>query len=216
MKKIAFLILTHNAPKYVKLTIDSVYKHTKDIDFEIIVLDNDSKWQTKALLKLLFLRKKIDKLVFSSHNTLFGGGNNIMAHLTDDADLFLLLNSDIEVKDDNWLKNLLEHHKKGVTAYGVIEHEPVRVDGWCYLIDAELYRQNPLSREHQWWWAITKQQADILNQGYDVQGFQDYEKWIHHFGGKSGGDFKGAKGMATPVETSKGWFKGKNITILDR
>lgn len=218
-KKIAFLILTHNAPRYVKLTIDSIYKYTdtKDFDFEIIVLDNASKWQTRLIDKYLYLNKKIDKLVYSSHNTLFGGGNNVIAHLADDADLFLLLNSDVEIKDVDWLNNLLRHHKKGATAYGVIAHdEQTRVDGWCYLIDADLYRDNPLSRDHQWWWGITKQQADLLNQGYSVQGFHDYEKWIHHFGGKSGNDFKGAKGMDTQAETSKAWFKDKSITILDR
>jgi hypothetical protein len=168
------------------------------------------------MLRLLFRRKLIHKLVFSSHNTLFAAGNNILSSVADkEADYFLLLNSDVEIKDDDWLNRLLKVNKKGITSYGVVEDEPYRVDGYCYLIDADLYRKYPLDEHNfQWFWAITKQQALILTNGYSVQGYQDHEEYLHHFGGKSGGDFTGAEGMNTPAEVTNKWFKGKRPKFL--
>lgn len=209
-------MLTHNAPKYVDLTIKTLRKYTKGIDYELVVLDNASKLQTRLVVKRLFRKKLIDKVVFSSYNTLFAAGNNIMSSVADkESKYFLLLNSDIEIKDDKWLHKLLKVHKTGITSYGVVDTEPYRVDGYCYLIDADLYRKYPLDeRNFQWFWAITKQQAQVLTAGHNVQGFKEHEKYLHHFGGKSGGDFHGAEGMSTPAEISKKWFKGKKPTFL--
>jgi len=214
--KVSILILTHNASKYVRLTLESLRRHTKSIDYEVCVLDNASKRSTRWLVNFLYRRGLIDKVVFSSYNTLFAAGNNILSSVADKTcKYFLLLNSDIEIKDDNWLKNLLKVHQKGITTYGVVKDEPYRVDGYCYLIDAELYHQFLLDEQNfQWFWAITKQQAQILTAGYNVQGFREHEKYLHHFGGKSGSDFIGADGMNTPAEVSKKWFNGKKPTLL--
>jgi len=218
-KKIAILILTHNAPKYVKLTLDSLAKNTHGINHEVIVLDNASKFATKAeLLWQYKIKKQINKLAFSTYNTFFAGGNNILAIMADkDTDYFLLLNSDVEIKSANWLEHLLELHVKNdaaITSYGVVDSEPYRVDGYCYLINADLYRENPLDENYQWWWAITKQQADSMVSGGKVQGVKDHEEYLHHFGGKSGQDFRDAKGLDTSIEISRKWFKGKKPEFL--
>jgi GT2 family glycosyltransferase len=218
--KISILILVHNAPKYVKLTLESLHKHTKKANYEVIVLDNASKIRTKLLLVYLYkIKKYIDKLAFSTYNTLFAGGNNLASSMADvKSKYFLLLNSDIEIKSDDWLDHLLRIHKKnqaGISSYGVVESEPKRVDGYCYLINADLYQKYPLSNDYQWWWAITKQQADVLARERErVQGFREHEKYLHHFGGKSGQDFRGAEGLDTSTEISKKWFKGKAPEFL--
>ncbi|MDL2235500.1 glycosyltransferase [Christensenellaceae bacterium OttesenSCG-928-L17] len=215
--KISIIILTHNAPKYVRLTLASLKKYTKG-NYEVLVLDNASKRPTRTLLKLLLRLGYIGKLVMSSHNTLFAGGNNILAAIADqDSKYFLLLNSDVEIKSSEWLTNLLKIHKKnkaGITTYGVVDTEPKRVDGYCYLIDADLYRKFPLDESYQWYWGITKQQAKVLNDGHIVQGVKDHEQYLHHFGGKSGDSFIGAKGMDTPQTKSKKWFNGKKPKFL--
>lgn len=215
MKKVSILMLTHNAPSYVKLSIDSLKKHTKNVDYELVVVDNQSKWRTRYLLKRMYKKGKIDVLKLNPNNSLFAGGNNIASTLASkDSDLFLLLNSDIEVKDDSWLSNLLEVHERGITSYGLVD-EPLRVDGYCMLIDADLYLKNPLDEGHQWYWAITKQQAKLMRDGHVVQGYSEHEKWLHHFGGKSGSDFKNAKGMNVSREEVYGWFDGKKPRIID-
>lgn len=215
-RRVSILMLTHNAPKYVWITITSLRKYTKDVDYELVVLDNASKLWTRLIVKLLFIFKMIDKVIFSSYNTLFAAGNNILASTADKhSDLFLLLNSDIEIKSEKWVHKLLSTHKKGITSYGVVNTEPYRVDGYCYLIDADLYRKYPLDEQNfQWFWAITKQQAQVLTEGKSVQGFMEHEEYLHHFGGKSGGDFVGAAGMDTPADVSTKWFKGKRPTFI--
>lgn len=209
-------MLTHNAPKYVELTIKTLRKYTKNIDYELVVLDNASKLRTRLVLQKLYRTGYVDKLVFSTYNTLFAAGNNILASVADkESDYFLLLNSDIEIKSNNWLKKLLEIHEPGITTYGVVDSEPYRVDGYCYLIDASLYRKYPLAEQRfQWFWAITKQQAQVLSAGYNVQGIKYHEDYLHHFGGKSGNDFMGAEGIDTPMDVSIKWFKGKKPKFL--
>jgi hypothetical protein len=132
----------------------------------------------------------------------------------DDSTHFLLLNSDVKIKDPNWLSDLLAVHKPGITAYGVVEN-PLRVDGYCLLVDADLFRKTWYDEKHQFYWANTKFQAALLAQGYSVQGFAEHEKYLHHFGGKSGKDFKSANGLVLPPYEVTGWFNGKKIRILD-
>ena len=38
---------------------------------------------------------------------------------------------------------------------------------------------------------------------------------IYHFGGKSGGTVKDAKGMDVKMEEVKSWFEGREAKILD-
>lgn len=212
---VSILVLVHNAPEYVELTIRSVREKTSGIDYEIVVVDNASESPTKELLRRLDDEGLIDVLHFSDENTLFAGGNNVAAsRASKAASHFLLLNSDVEIRDRSWLTNLYSKHQRGATAYG-IARDPLRVDGYCLLIDADLYRKIPLDEGHQWWWSVTKQQAALLRAGYSVAGFYEHERYLHHFGGKSGSAFASARGMnVTRAEVSK-WFGGLKPNVLD-
>ena len=197
--KISILILTFNAIGYVYKTLDSLQRLTPDIDYEVIVVDNNSRLELKLSLPLMLKRGWIDKLCLLNYNSLFAEGNNVASRLArPDATHFLLLNSDIEIRDPNWLKVLLNSHEEGITSYGVVPSNPIaRVDGYCFLIDKPLYQKHLLDESHQWWWAITKLQA------------------LHHFGGKSGKGFKKAKGMDINPDEVIGWFNNKSIEIVD-
>lgn len=209
-------MLTHNAPKYVEISVRSVIENTINIPFELVVVDNASDPPTKNLVIELHNNGLIHQLELMDRNSLFAEGNNIASRLASkEATHFLLLNSDIEIKKSDWLQNLVNHHKRGITAYGVAP-DPDRVDGYCLLIDADLYRKNLLDEGHQWWWAVTKLQANILNDGYSVCGYAEHEQYIHHFGGKSGSAFKNAKGMNVTREEVLSWFNGLSPFILDR
>jgi glycosyltransferase involved in cell wall biosynthesis len=213
--KVSILMLTYNAPEYVEISIRSVAEKTAGVNYELIVVDNASEPETRQLVGDLHEKGWISKLRLMDYNSLFAEGNNIAAALAaEDATHFLLLNSDIEVKDPRWLEQLLKVHKRGITTYGVAE-DPPRVDGYCLLIDADLYRKHPLDEGHQWWWSVTKQQAAILNDGYSVQGYRQHEQYLHHFGGKSGSAFKSARGMNVTREEVRQWFNGKKPTVLD-
>lgn len=212
---VSILMLTHNAPEYVAITLESVAKYTHGVDYEVVVVDNASDAETVDLLKEMHAAGRIDKLHFSPVNTLFAGGNNIASTLANtEATHFLLLNSDVEVRDEDWLNNLLEHHREGATAYG-IARDPLRIDGYCLLIDAGLYKTHPLDEGHQWWWSVTKQQATLLRLGYTVAGFYEHERYVHHFGGRSGSAFKSARGMDVTRREVARWFGHRRPVVLD-
>lgn len=213
--KVSILMLTHDAPKYVEITIRSLVNYTRNVQYELIVVDNASRPETKELIQRLSKEGLISKVRFLDHNSLFAGGNNIAAQMaSSDSTHLLLLNSDIKIRHARWLQNLLETHKHGITSYGICD-QPLRVDGYCLLIDKEIYLRHMLDEGHQWYWAVTKLQARVLSEGHSVQGFARHEKFLHHFGGKSGPDFKSAAGMSVPHEEIVSWFGGRTIKVLD-
>jgi glycosyltransferase involved in cell wall biosynthesis len=211
----SILMLTYNAPEYVRISIDSVHERTEGVDYELVVVDNASDQPTRGLVQELAAQGKIDRLELSPVNTLFAGGNNLAArYASENATHFLLLNSDIEIKSPNWLTHLHHIHQRGITTYGVAT-SPARVDGYCLLIDADLYRERLLCEDHQWWWSVTKLQADLLADGYTVQGLGEHEQYLHHFGGKSGDAFKNAKGMDVSRREVLSWFGERRPMFVD-
>ena len=214
-EKVSILMLTHNAPRYVELSIRTLFRSTHDVRYELVVVDNASDARTRTLLARLRNEGLIRRLVLSEYNRFFAGGNNLAAeHAAADSTHLLLLNSDVQIKDPGWLSHLLSVHKTGITAFGVVDH-PLRVDGYCLLVDAPLYREHRLEETHQFFWAVTRFQAKLLAQGYSVQGYAEHERYLHHFGGKSGKDFKSAKGLVLPADELAACFSGKTIRILD-
>jgi glycosyltransferase involved in cell wall biosynthesis len=213
--KVSILMLTHNAPRYVELSIRTVAQFTHNVNYELVVVDNASEQLTKNLLERLHKEGLIHNITLLSYNSFFAEGNNLAARkAADDSTHLLLLNSDVKIQDPNWLSNLLAVHKPGITAYGVVEN-PLRVDGYCLLVDAVLYRETLYDERHQFYWANTKFQGALLAQGYSVQGYAEHERYLHHFGGKSGKDYKSAKGLVVTQEQLAGYFQERTIRVLD-
>lgn len=218
---ISILILTHNAIRYVYKTLASL-RRTTGVEYEVVVVDNDSRIAGKLLLTWLLRKGWIDRLCLLDHNSLFSKGNNIASRLADPrSSHLLLLNSDVEIRSPHWLAGLLSSHQGGMTAYGVVRigeipriGEASVVDGYCVLIDRELYQKYLLDEAYQWWWSVTKLQAQLLNDGYVVKGYDEHEKYLHHFGGKSGKGYKHAKRMDMDREEIASWFQGKTVTII--
>ncbi len=219
MNKVSILMLTYNAPKYVYKSIKTVKEKTADVDYELIVFDNASKPITKFLLKHLNKKGYIDKLFLNDKNDLFAKGNNKASALADKkSSYYLLLNSDIEIKNEKWLSNLLSMHPAngGISSYGAVLYEPVRADGYCMLIDKSLYDKYRLNENFEWWWSVTELESHVLKENKDIIAVANHEKYIHHFGGKSGKGFKDAKGMDINIEEVKKWFNDKKVTIIDK
>jgi glycosyltransferase involved in cell wall biosynthesis len=213
---VSILMLTHNAPDYVEISVRSVVAVTAGVRFELVVVDNASDPPTRALVQRLKDEGLIDRLVLSEENNLFAAGNNMAAEAASPAAThYLLLNSDIEARRPDWLRHLLDIHRRGITAYGMNDH-PLRVNGYCLLIDADLYRdRGGLDVGHQWWWAVTKLQAQLLVAGYSVQGYAEHDDYLVHFGGKSGDAFRHAQGMNVTRDEVFGWFEGRRAVLLD-
>lgn len=216
--KVSIIMLTYNAPAYVKLAVESLKALTQNINYELIVVDNHSGWRTRLLIKWLQHKKKIDIVQMNKKNLLFAKGNNVGSRIASpDATHYLLINSDVEIRDKNWLKYLCQISPEGgICAYGLVEDEPVRADGYCMLVDSAFYRAHQLDENYEWFWSVTKLQAEALKEGRRVVAVKEHDDLIYHFGGKSGKGFRKAKGMDEDRQKIIGWFEKKQIEIVER
>jgi glycosyltransferase involved in cell wall biosynthesis len=212
-KDTSVLILTHNAPDYVRETLETLNEVTRSEDrkrMEIIVFDNASEQETKLVLLDLYKKRYIDTLEFSSENLMFAGGNNACARLASkETKYYLLLNSDVHIVNKNWFNRLRSAKEKGsyaISAYGCLSN-PNRVDGYCLLIDRDLYDRYELDESFQWWWGVTKLEALLLKEGFNILGFYNHNNMIIHYGGKSGTDWTKAKGMDVEIASVKNWYE---------
>ena len=101
MRKTSIIILTYNNLKYTKQCIESIKKYTKNTDYEIIVIDNNSTDNTKKYLK----ENKDIKVIFNKENLGFPKGCNQGIEIASKENDILLLNNDTIVTT-NWLENL--------------------------------------------------------------------------------------------------------------
>lgn len=177
---------------------------------EIIVIDNASDEKTKQIITRLKEQGKIDKLFFSTKNTLFAGGNNIGATLASiDSKYYLLMNSDLQIRKKTWLRDLLffkKKYKASIASYGHCDN-PSRSDGFCAIVDKEIYDRYKLDENFAWWYSFTKLQAKTLSEGKNILAFNHHSQIVFHYGGRSGKDFINAKGMDVDFDEVLKWFK---------
>jgi GT2 family glycosyltransferase len=205
---ISILMVTYNAPRHVARSLLFIRRRTKGVPFEVVVVDNDSKWPTRLIVTVARWFGMVNRLALLDRNTLFAEGCNIAAAMSPrDSEYVLLMNSDTEPKRADWLKHLLELHKRGATAYGFVEDGPLpRADGYCLLIDRDLFLNVGMDEAFAWWWSATRLQAQLLQQGHSVQGVADHANWLVHEGGASGKAWRGARGMDTSADEVRRWF----------
>ena len=73
---VSIIVTSYNTKVLLKNCIDSVIKNTRGIDYEIIIVDNDSTDGTRDYLSTLQKNKRV-KVVLNKKNLGFGRGNNI-------------------------------------------------------------------------------------------------------------------------------------------
>lgn len=103
---LSIIIVSFNTREILTDCIKSVIKHTKDINYEIIVVENDSKDGSIEKIKELEKQYPQVKLVEAKANIGFGSANNLGAKTTQ-GEYLLLLNSDTLVYD-NAIKESLD------------------------------------------------------------------------------------------------------------
>jgi len=216
---VSVVVVTHNALPYLHRLLRSLPR-TRGVAYEVVVVDNRSRAAVRAYLALQALRGRITRLCLLERNTLFAEANNIGAAASSrSARQVLLLNSDTEVRHPDWLARLLELHRGGATSYGFVPGGPVpRADGYCLLVDRDLYLAHGLDEHFEWFWGVTKLQAELLQAGHVVRAVRDHDHLLYHFGGKSGGKplVRRAKGMRVNREEVVGWFAGRSVDVIDR
>ena len=218
--KIGIVVLAHNAPMYCWTTVRSIVRNTETA-YELVVVDNASRWPTRLLLFLLHGMGWVDRLVCLPENTFYAMGNNIgVSVCSRDVSHVLLLNSDVKVLRKGWLAALLAGHRPGATALGVVQRPVVRGDGFCLLVDKRLYEERPLDESHRWWWSATRLQAQLLRDGYAVRAIRDHSSLLLHYGGGSGPISRhltpAEAGHQMSRETIKEWFDGLAVEVVEQ
>jgi hypothetical protein len=216
---VSLVVVTHNALPYIHRLLRSLPR-TRGVAYEVVLVDNRSRTPVRAYLAMQALRGRITRVVLLERNTLFAEANNIGAAASSrSARHVLLLNSDTEVRHPDWLLRLLELHRGGATSYGFVSGGPVpRADGYCLLVDRDLYLSNGLDEDFEWFWSVTKLQAELLKAGHPVRAVRDHGHLLHHFGGGSGDKalVRRAKGMRVDREEVVSWFAGNSVDVIDR
>lgn len=105
--KLAIAILNWNGKHWLEKFLPGVIQHSQDA--EIYVIDNASTDHSADFLKQNFPSVKI--IINDKNNGFAGGYNDGLRKI--DADIYCLLNSDIEVTE-NWTKPILELFEKDV------------------------------------------------------------------------------------------------------
>jgi glycosyltransferase involved in cell wall biosynthesis len=103
--KASFIILTHNQKKYTQECIESIYKNTK-VNYELILIDNNSTDETKKYLEELQTQKKNLKVIFNKENKGFPAGIN-QGILEAKTENIIIANNDIVVTE-NWLEKMIQ------------------------------------------------------------------------------------------------------------
>lgn len=106
-KQLSIVTVNYKTPQLLHTCISSIYKHTIGVDFEIIVVDNNSEDESEELIKNSFPEVK---WINNSYNAGFGRANNLgVKHAK--GEMILLLNSDTEFIE-NTIKITLDYYKE--------------------------------------------------------------------------------------------------------
>ena len=110
--ELSIIILTWNNQEVIKNCLDSIYSSAGDLNFEIIVVDNNSSDRTKEILKNSYPKVKLTTNV---KNLGYAKGNNQGIEKSK-GEFILLLNPDVKLIDDfltKITKFLQEHPEAG-------------------------------------------------------------------------------------------------------
>ena len=100
---ITFLVVSHNSEKNIEDCLNSILCQTQK-NFEIIVIDNNSKDKTNSILHEF---KKYQQIEIISNTTNLGYGNALNIGISESKGEYLaILNADV-ILDKNWANYLL-------------------------------------------------------------------------------------------------------------
>lgn len=137
---VSIIIVNYNTSEVTKNCIDSIYEYTKEVNFEIILVDNNSKDNSK----IIFSKDSRIKYLYQNSNLGFGKANNIGFKHAKGKYLFLL-NSDTLLRS-NAVKEFYDYMEKcsnNIACIGTI------------LVDVEGHAMTSFGRFPNFWTGIT-------------------------------------------------------------
>ena len=121
--KISISLVTYNNSKVIEKCINSIFNITNNIDFEIIIIDNNSSDNTVKIIKNNF---KNVKLIKNDKNVGFGAAHNVAIKLGK-GKYHLVLNPDI-IFTENTIEKLINFMEEN-SDVGLISPKIVFPDG---------------------------------------------------------------------------------------
>lgn len=107
MQLVSIVIVTYNGLQVATIScLESLFLETNGMDFEVIVVDNNSTDGTQRFLEELASRESRLKVVLNTVNRGFAGGNNDALQVAC-GDILVLLNNDTRVTR-GWLTRIVE------------------------------------------------------------------------------------------------------------
>ena len=104
---VSIVMLTYNQLADTKLCVESLFKHTTDVNYELIFVDNGStKDDTITYLDGLKKEYKNIKTIYNKENLGFSCANNQGIEISE-GDYVLLLNNDV-ILTDGWLSRMIQ------------------------------------------------------------------------------------------------------------
>lgn len=105
---VSIVMLTYNQLEDTKICVESLFKHTSDVNFELVFVDNGSKDDTKTYLESLKTEhKNINiKTIYNEENLGFACANNQGIEVAE-GEYVLLLNNDV-ILTDGWLSRMIQ------------------------------------------------------------------------------------------------------------
>ena len=101
--KLSILIVSWNTKELLRQCVESIFEHVTNIDYEIIIVDNNSQDGTQAMIEELFITNSNHLLICNDYNSGFAHANN-QAYEVSSGEIVALVNSDIMFKDNSLLK----------------------------------------------------------------------------------------------------------------
>lgn len=116
---VSIIIITFNNLEITKKCINSIVEKTSYPNYEVIIVDNDSKDETPSYLKELDEQYEQIKVILNGENSGFAGGNNIGIREAQ-GEYIILLNNDTLVTR-GWINGLIKHlDKPGIGFIGPV------------------------------------------------------------------------------------------------
>jgi len=120
-KKVSIITVNWNGLEQLTKLVVSLQRHTKNDDYELIVVDNNSDDGSKEYLADLSEMCPNISVYFNPENTGWVGGINKGLELIDhETPYVMFVNNDIEVTTDDWLDTTLSHFYSDEDEVGMV------------------------------------------------------------------------------------------------
>jgi GT2 family glycosyltransferase len=102
--EVCLIVLNWNGKEYLEDCLESIFSRTEYDNFDVSVVDNGSDDGSKEMVKKKF--PEVD-LIENERNLGYSIGNNVGIYRNDGYDYYVLLNNDIEARN-NWLEEMVD------------------------------------------------------------------------------------------------------------